>query len=296
MELVFRPPYQARYGGLVERLFGNLSGQLRERLPGALLQPDQRHWHNASQGACLLYRDVVCVVHQLVVDYLHTPHRELDGLTPHEKWLAGLQLMTPVPPPFTPQLERCFWRLHPETRVATHAGLALFGLHYWDPKLARIRSPDRQGRRRRFHLRYDPTDVSRVAVFEDGVWLGDGYARELRLPDGRYEPVSLWELKLAKDLARQHNQQRLPRPHSWLVHLLEARELIAQRQAEQKLIRRKVQQLRERRQGRPPTSTQAQRQALEAAQLEETAQAMDTATVQDHDPRTRLFETLREVL
>jgi len=296
MELVFRPPYQARYGGLVERIFGNLSGQLREQLPGALLQPDQRHWHNASQGACLLYRDIVRVIHQLVVDYLHTPHRELDGLTPHEKWLTGLQLMTPVPPPFTPQLERCFWRLHPETRVATQAGLALFGLHYWDPKLAGIRSPDRQGCRRRFHLRYDPTDVSRVAVFEDGVWLGDGYARELRLPDGRYEPVSLWELKLAKDLARQHNQQRLPRPHSWLVHLLETRELIAQRQAEQKLIRRKVQQLRERRRGRPPTSSQAQRQALEAAQLEETAQAMDTATARNHDPRTRLFETLREVL
>jgi hypothetical protein len=296
MELVFRPPYQARYGGLVERLFGNLSGQLREQLPGALLQPDQRHWHNASQGACLLYRDVVRIVHQLVVDYLHTPHRELDGLTPHEKWLAGLQLMAPVPPPLTPQLERCFWRLHPKTRLATQAGLALFGLHYWDPKLAGIRSPDRQGRRRRFHLRYDPTDVSRVAVFEDGVWLGDGYARELRLPDGHYEPVSLWELKLAKDLVRQHNQQRLPRPHSWLVHLLEARELIAQRQAEQKLIRRKVQQLRERRRGRPRSSTQAQRQELEAAQLEETAQAMGTATAGDHDPRTRLLETLREVL
>ena len=296
MELIFRPPYQARYGGLVERLFGNLSGQLREQLPGALLQPDQRHWHNASQGACLLYRDVVRIVHQLVVDYLHTPHRELDGLTPHEKWLAGLQLMAPVPPPFTPQLERCFWRLHPETRLATQAGLALFGLHYWDPKLAGIRSPDRQGRRRRFHLRYDPTDVSRIAVFEDGVWLGDGYARELRLPDGHYEPVSLWELKLAKDLARQHNQQRLPRPHSWLVHLLEARELIAQRQAEQKLIRRKVQQLRERRRGRPRSSTQTQRQELEAAQLEETAQAMGTATARDHDPRARLLETLREVL
>jgi hypothetical protein len=296
MELVFRPPYQARYGGLVERLFGNLSAQLREQLPGAILQPDQRHWHNASQGACLLYRDVVRVIHQLVVDYLHTPHRELDGLTPHEKWLTGLQLMAPVPPPFTPQLERCFWRLHPEARVATRSGLALFGLHYWDPKLAGIRSPDRQGRRRRFHLRYDPIDVSRVAVFENGVWLGDGYAHELRLPDGSYEPVSLWELELAKDLVHQHNRQRSPRPHSWLVHLLEARELIAQRQEEQKLIRRQVQQLRERRRGRPLATTQEQHQALETAQLKETAQAMGTATTQDRDPRTRLFETLDEVL
>ena len=295
MELVFRPPYQARYGGLVERLFGSLSGQLRELLPGALLKPDQRHWHNASQGACLLYRDVVRLVHQMVVDYLHTPHRELAGLTPHEKWLAGLQLMAPVPPPFTPQMERCFWRLHPDTRVATRSGLALFGLHYWAPNLAGLRSPDRQGRRRRFHLRYDPTDLSRVAVFEHGVWLGDGYARELRLPDGHYEPVSLWELNLAKALVRSQTQQRQPRPHSWLIHLLEARELIAQRQAEQKLIRRKVEQLQTRRQGRPSSSTQPQRQELEAAQLQETAQAMDGA-MQDLDPRTRLLETLSEVL
>ena len=296
MELVFRPPYQARYGGLIERIFGNLSGQLRELLPGAILKPDQRHWHSASQGACLLYRDVVRLVHQLVVDYLHTPHGELGGLTPHEKWLTGLQLMAPVPPPLTPQLERCFWRLHPQTRVATQSGLALFGLHYWDHKLAGIRNPDRQGRRRQFHLRYDPTDISQVAVFEDGVWLGDGYARELRLPDGHFEPVSLWELGLAKDLARQHSQQRIPRPHSWLVHLLEARELIAQRRAEQKLIRRKVQQLEERRRGRPRSSGQVEHQELEVAQLTESAQAMNAETAPDQDPRTRLFETLEEVL
>lgn len=296
MELVFRPPYQARYGGLVERLFGSLSGQLREMLPGAVLRPDQRHWHNASQGACLLYRDVARIVSQMVVNYLHTPHRELNGLTPHEKWLAGMQLMTPVPPPFTPQLERCFWRLHPETRVATHDGLCLFGLHYWSPKLTGIRSPDRQGRRRRFHLRYDPADVSQVAVFEHGVWLGDGYARELRLPTGGYEPVSLWELRMAKDLACRHDQQQLTRPQSWLVHLLEARELIAQRQAEQKAIRRKVQQLRERQRGRPSASSQAQLEQLEAAELRETTQALDTTTGTGHDPRAQLLETLQEVL
>ena len=81
MELVFRPPYQARYGGLVERLFGNLSGRFRELLPGAVLQTHQRRWHNASQGTCLLYRDVIRLVHQMIVDYMHTPHQELQGLT-----------------------------------------------------------------------------------------------------------------------------------------------------------------------------------------------------------------------
>jgi hypothetical protein len=294
MELVFRPPYQARYGALVERLFGNLSGQIRELLPGAILQPDQRHWHNANQAACLLYRDILRIVHQLVVDYLHTPHRELDGMTPHEKWLRGLELMTPLPPPLTAQLERSFWRLNPETRIATREGLALFGLHYWSVELAGLRSRDRQGRQRRYHLRYDPEDVRQVAVFENGIWLGDGYARELRLADGSYETVSLWELELAKDLIRQRDPQRKLRPHSWLVHILEARELIEQRQTEQKLIRRKLQQLRELRRGRPRNGSTVQ--SLEAGQIAHTEQLMAEMQSKDADPRTHLLETLGEVL
>lgn len=294
MELVFRPPYQARYGALVERLFGNLSGQIRELLPGTILQPNRRHWHNASQAACLLYRDILRIVHQLVVDYLHTPHRELDGMTPHEKWLHGLELMTPLAPPLTPQLERSFWRLNPESRIATREGLALFGLHYWDVGLAGLRSRDRQGRQRRYYLRYDPIDVSRIAVFENGIWLGDGRARELRLADGSYESVSLWELELAKDLIRQRDHQHKLRPHSWLVHILEARELIEQRQTEQKLIRRKLQQLRERQPGRPRRDSTVQ--LLEVKQIAQAEQLMAEMQSKDADPRTRLLETLGEAL
>jgi hypothetical protein len=36
MQLYFRPAYQARYGALIERFFGNLSGQLKDLLPGAI--------------------------------------------------------------------------------------------------------------------------------------------------------------------------------------------------------------------------------------------------------------------
>lgn len=293
IELVLRPPYQARYGGLVERLFGNLSGQLRERLPGAILQPAQRHWHNASQGACLLYRDVLRIISQIVVDYLHTPHRELHGATPHAKWLAGMKLMTPVPPPLTPQLERAFWRLEPLTRIATSRGLNVFGLHFWDVGLDKLRLPNRQGRRRHFSIRYDPADVSRIAVFEEGLWLGDAYACELRLPDGRYEPASRWELELAKDLERSQGHRRGLRSRSWLIHLLEAKGLIEQRQEEQKLIRRKVQQLRERRKGQ---SVSTQRGAVDDAQLEKTQAAMIERTENRDDPRARLLTSLTEVL
>jgi hypothetical protein len=292
MEIVFRPPYQARYGGLVERLFGNLAGQLRERLPGAILQPDQRAWHNASQGACLLYRDVERVIYQLVIDYLHTPHRELAGTTPHEKWVSGMQLMMPVPPPLTPQLSRCFWRLHPQTRTAYRSGICLFGLHYWDANLAPLRGRDRRGRRHHVHLRYDPGDISRVAVFENGAWLGDAYAQEFRLADGQYELVSLWELEMAKALVRQRHHGRLPRPQSWLIHLLETRELIVQRQTEKKHIRRKVEELKRRRRGRPPVI----REVIAPGELTRTKEALSQPAPTSADERNRLLTSLEEEL
>lgn len=289
MEIVFRPPYQARYGGLIERLFGNLSGQLRERLPGAILQPDQRDWHNASQGACLLHQDVERVIYQLIVDYLHTPHRELAGMTPHEKWLTGMQLMTPIPPPLTPQLSRCFWRLHHETRAASRTGIGLFGLHYWDTALGRLRGKDRRGKPRRFHVRYDPTDISRIAVFENGEWVGDAYARELRLADGQYERASLWSLKLAKDIVKKQYDDRLPRPKSWLIHLLETQELVAQRQAEKKQIRRKIEALKQKPQVDDPMPT-------DAAQLAMTKAALAPDISQIADTRTQILSTLQEEL
>ena len=297
MELVFRPPYKARYGGLIERLFGNLSGQLRQRLPGAILQPDQRHWHNASQAACLLYADLQRVIQQLVVDYMHTPHRDLAGQTPHERWVAGLQLMTPIPPILTPELERCFWRLHPQTRKVTHEGLALFGMHYWHPSLGNLRSPDRKGQSREFHLRYNPLDISRMAIFEQGTWLGDAHPRELRLPDGCYESASLWELEMAKEIAHTHTGQHVLRTESWLIHLLEARELIAQRQTEQKAIRRKVQQLREHR--RTSSDTHGTFQLPGSSPTLASPKSGTAATNTDGtdtDPRAQLLDTLGEVL
>lgn len=296
MELLLRPPYQARYGALVERLFGNLAGQLRELLPGAILRPDQRHWHNASHGACLLYRDVVRILTQLLVNYLHTPHRELAGQTPHAQWLAGLQQMVPVPPPLTPHLARCFWRLHPHTRQASREGLAVFGLHYWDLALQQLRTPDRQGRPRQVQLRYDPLDISRVAVFEAGRWMGDAVARELRLPDGQVEPVSLWELELAKGVARQQQAGGAGQSQAWLLTLFEARELVAQRQAEQKHIRRKVEQLRTQRPGRPAGDRMAEREALAAAQWQASQAALTQLPTYPDDPGTRVLEQLQEVL
>ena len=98
-------------------------------------------------------------------------------------WLTGLQLMTPYRHLSLPNWNALFGAYTLEHEWPQTPVFLSFGLHYWDVSLAGLRGRDRNGRRRRFHLRYDPDDVSRVAVFEHGNWLGDGYAKELRLPE-----------------------------------------------------------------------------------------------------------------
>ena len=135
IDLDFRPPYRGRYGALIERFFGNLSGQVKQFLPGAIQSSRPNDIRNAAKEACLLYQDVYKIVHRLIVNYQHTSHHELGGMTPHEKWIEGLQSGFPLVPPHTSEIERLFWRMSPETRVITPKGLCAFGLHYWSPDL-----------------------------------------------------------------------------------------------------------------------------------------------------------------
>src|SRR5256712_3213628 len=91
IDLVFRPPYRGRYGAIIERLFKNFSGQIKELVTGAIASRDPKEIRTAAESACLLYSDMDLLLHRLIVKYQHTEHRELGGMTPHQKWSAGLQ-------------------------------------------------------------------------------------------------------------------------------------------------------------------------------------------------------------
>ncbi len=238
IDLVFRPPYCGRYGALIERLFGNFSGQLKELLPEAILSSDPRHVQNAARQARLLYQDVYYIIHQLIVRYQHTPHRELDNMTPHQKWLEGWQLGYPGQvPPLTQAVDRLFWRRDPETRVISRKGVSAFGLHYWSPEFDLLPRKGRHGKSIDYEFSYEPDDISRLALFrQEDEWVGDGYAKQLRRADGSARSVSLWERKMAQDLARDRGQAS----QDWLTFVTEVDELGQKRSAEQKQARRKA--------------------------------------------------------
>lgn len=205
MTLVFRPPYRGRYGAIIERLFGNFSDQVKQFLPGAIQAGGQGTYQNALKSACLRYDDLNRFLHELILHYQHTPHQGLGGMTPHSKWLEGLQMGLPLVPRRTPAIERLFWRMDPRPRTLTSKGISAFGLHYSSLALGGAARIDTRGQRVRYTIRYNPTDISCLALFQDGHWLGDVYANQLRLPDGSTQSLSLAERDIARELACQTN-------------------------------------------------------------------------------------------
>jgi len=254
IDLVFRPPYKGRYGALIERYFGNLSARMKAELPGAIASSQPADRRRAAEQACLLYEDVNLFIHQEVLAYLHTPHRELNGLTPHEKWQAWMEMSLPQVPPPTAAIQRLFWRLEPQPRLITRMGVSAFGMQYTAPALKRAERVNRQGQPVRYHFRYDPADISRIALFKDGRWMCDVYAKPLRQPDGSYRAITLAQHKLARLAARAAGQTS----RDWLRYVNENEDLYKQRRTEQRQVSQRSEP-----KSKPLTDTRTMTQALE---------------------------------
>src|SRR6266849_1793337 len=239
IDLVFRPPYRGRYGAIIERLFKNFSGQIKELVTGAITSNDPHEIRAAANKACLLYPDMNRLLHQFILKYQHTEHRELGGLTPHQKWSEGIQSSgLPVPPPFTPAMDRLFMRMQPQTRQVRSTGIPAFGLNYWSAELGGIERVDRSGKAVPYNFRYDPTDISRISLFRNGEWVGDGYARELQQADGSYLHIGLAEWKMAKCLASSPENQTQGQTPAELALVSDLQTLSQQRTQEKRAAQR----------------------------------------------------------
>jgi len=179
------------------------------------------------------------LLQRLIVKYQHTPHRELQGMTPHQKWCDGIQSSGyPPVPPLTPAMERLFLRMSPQTRTVRGRGIPAFGLNYWSADLGGIERVDREGKAVQYHFRYDPTDISRICLFRNGEWVGDARARELQQADGTYRHISLAEWKMAKRLAGSLENQTEGQTPAELALVSDLQTLSKQRTQERKAAQR----------------------------------------------------------
>jgi Mu transposase, C-terminal len=239
IDLVFRPPYKGRYGAIIERLFRNFSGQIKELVTGAIQSSDPKEIRASAKNACLLYSDMNNLLQRLIVKYQHTPHRELQGMTPHQKWCDGIQSSGyPLVPPLSPAVERLFLRMHPQTRTVKRSGIPAFGLNYWSAELGGIERVARDGKAIQYNFRYDPTNISRISLFRNGAWVGDASARELQQADGTYRQISLAEWKMMKHLVRSKDPSTEGKTPAELALVSDLHALSKQRTQEKKAAQR----------------------------------------------------------
>jgi len=138
-------------------------------------------------------------------------------------------------------------------------GIAAFGLNYWSVQLAGIERIDRQGQPVAYNFRYDPTDISRISLFRNGDWVGDGYARELQQADGSYRHLSLAEWKTAKRLAASNDPLAQGNTAEELALVTDLSALGKRRAQEKKAVQRaRVESL--------PVITEHAKEALQAEQ------------------------------
>jgi transposase InsO family protein len=235
IELNFRPPYKGRYGAVIERYFGNLQAKIKEaNLAGAIRNKSASGVRNSAKEAKLLLYDIKRAVAQLIVIYQNTPHSELDGMTPNEKWREGMASGWPQVPERNPANERLFWRGDPNTHRITRHAIHAFGLSFSSNELETCERIGTDGTVVEYSITYQPIDISRIALFRDGTYLFDLYAQRLRLPDNTYLQVSIADRQLALKIARSRDQANT----DWVAYVQEAQELNKKRGAEQKAAKR----------------------------------------------------------
>ncbi|RAU21670.1 hypothetical protein CU669_11875 [Paramagnetospirillum kuznetsovii] len=202
----FRPPKTPHYGGHIERLAGTLARKVHA-LPGATFSnPKQRGEYKSEAKAQMTLRDLRPWLLNLIVGVYHNKVHSGIGCPPLARWndgimgtdrFRGIGLPEPIPNPrrlrldFLPFIERT---VQPE-------GIVWDKIWYRDPLLSQWVRADEGRRRRKFKVRRDPTDISKLYFLDPRL---SDYV-EIPYRDIGRPSISLWEYR-AVDLAAPPGQ------------------------------------------------------------------------------------------
>lgn len=203
----FRPPLVPHYGGHIERLAGTL-GRKVHALPGATFSsPNQRGEYDAEAKARMTLRELQHWLLNLIVGVYHNRVHDGIGCSPLARWTQGLAGRVPTGPglpgsnvdarrlriDFLPFSERT---VQPE-------GIVWDKIWYRDPLLSQWVRADEGRRRRKFRVRRDPTDISKLYFLDPG--LGD-YV-EIPYRDYGRPSISLWDYRAAETWLRRQGRK-----------------------------------------------------------------------------------------
>jgi putative transposase len=207
IDLQLRPVKVPHYGGHIERLMGTAANELR-KLPGATFSnPKQRRGYKSEKEAALTLRELEQQLVDFIVNVYHKrTHSEL-GMSPLRRWELDLLGEDGGPPPGLPSVpgdpERLKIDFLPyDLRTVQRYGIVLGKVNYYHECLVpwiNSADPDQPKLKRKFVVRYDPRDISKIWFLdpESNLYYPVPYR------DMSHPAISIWELRTAREEARK---------------------------------------------------------------------------------------------
>lgn len=200
----FRPPKTPHYGGHIERLAGTL-GKKVHALPGATFSnPKQRGEYKSEAKARMTLRELQPWLVNLIVGVYHNRVHEGIGCPPIARWnegivgserFRGVGMFDPIPNQRRMRLDF----LPFETRTVQPEGIVWDKIWYRDPLLSQWVRADEGRRRRKFKVRRDPTDISKLYFLDPAL---NDYV-EIPYRDYGRPSISLWDYRAAEAWLRR---------------------------------------------------------------------------------------------
>lgn len=203
----FRPPKTPHYGGHIERLCGTL-GKTIHALPGATFSnPKQRGEYKSEAKAKMTLQELRRWLLNRIVGVYHNKVHDGTGFPPLARWnegivgsdrMRGRGLPEPIQDPrrlrldFLPFIERT---VQPE-------GIVWDKIWYRDPLLSQWVRADEGRRRRKFKVRRDPTDISKLYFLDPAL---GGYV-EIPYRDYGRPSISVWDYRAAEAYLRRQGK------------------------------------------------------------------------------------------
>lgn len=211
-EQKYRPPSKARYGSVLERLFGTLGSRLLHNLSGNTQALRDARSMDSRADPRIHAVWTLSALHNLLSNffdaYSDTIHTTL-GETPRARFARGMEqhgartyrlisdrtlfkILTAPPTPIG------------QATVQPGMGVKVHYLYYWHPAFQapkyRIRGP--RGQRPKVDVRYEPSDISRVYARVDGDWVECLCRSHAELRGKTVKQLQIAALELRRRLSR----------------------------------------------------------------------------------------------
>ncbi|MCB1349223.1 MAG: DDE-type integrase/transposase/recombinase [Maritimibacter sp.] len=225
IDLRHRPPGTPRYGGHIERLIGTMMGAVH-LLPGSHFSNIfERGDLDAEVEAVMTLGELeTWLALEITGSYHARVHSALET-TPAAAWAARADAARLRMPADLRQFLVDF--LPSEQRVLQRDGFHLFHVRYWSDELRWLMGRDS----RKYTLRYDPRDLSRIFVVTD-----EGII-EARPADLTRPAITLWEHRAARRVLREAGRRSVD--EDLIFRTIEAqRNLVENAERQTKAIRR----------------------------------------------------------